>query len=184
MMPVRTQATDNIWVSVVYYMEQLMHGAWLKACIATIAAIFTNIMFGDVEVLGVYMAFALLDLVLGMLRAVVYGDFEFRYLWRFARKLATFAVVVTVIGFLAYAFFRVSGVLIYAVNWTLFFCTVVEAGSIISNLKLLGCPIPAVVDLFLSVIRKQAARNLAKYVDHPEMQAAFEEALSSKDNTG
>lgn len=165
----------RVWVT--HYVEQLMTGASIKVFFASVLTFFTNVLYGDKVVFMIYLAFALLDLVLGVTKAIVYDSFNPKYLLYWVKKLGTHMLLILLLGLLCNAFFHTSGVTVSFVNWMLFICSTTELASIIWNLKSLGMPVPPVVDVFLKVLRKRASSHIAQCFGDDEMRQEIEKAL-------
>lgn len=170
--------------SIAHYIGQLMFGTYTKAGVAAIATFFTDILYGDATVFGIYMALALADLFLGILKARVYGTFNTKYLLYWVRKVTTYMVLVLVVGLLCQSLFRASGYVFYAVNWMFFFCSLTEAASIVDNLRKLGCPIHPVIDKLMKVLRKKAAQHITSGLEDPDFCKQVEEALGKRERQG
>lgn len=167
--------------SIAHYIGQLMFGTYTKAGVAVIATIFTDILYGDTAVFGIYMALALVDLLLGILKARVYGTFHAKYLLYWVRKVTTYMMLVLIAGLLCQSLFRASGFTFSAVNWLLFCCSLTEAASIVDNLRKLGCPIHPMIDKLMKVLRKKAAQHITSGLEDPEFRKQVEEALGERE---
>lgn len=174
------ESLESLRDSTVYYAGQLMFGYYAKMVIAAVATFFTEVLYGDVNVFGIYILFASADLVLGVLKSRVYGTFDPKYLFHWMRKFLTYMALVVITGLLCHAFFRTSGVIIYAVNWGLFCCCLTEAASIINNLRSLGCPIHPVLEKIMGVLRRRVAAHISVELNDPEVRRHVEAALNGK----
>lgn len=163
-----------------YYLEQLMFGMGFKAIISAILLFFTDFLYGDTVVLGIYFAVVAIDLALGLARACLYGVFRYKILLHWVYKVFTHIFLVVLLGLVCHSMHNTVGLILPVVNWLLLCCTITETVSIIYNLKRLGCPVPAIVDKVLTVIRKNAARKIASAMDAPGLQGDIENILSER----
>lgn len=168
------------WDSVVYYLEQIVTGAWVKAIAATITAFFLEYLHGDVSVLYIYIGFALVDIILGRFAAKRLGVYDTRKIKYWARKQSTHLFLLIMVGLLSHATLRTSGYDLAAVNWFLLFLTYVEAASIEDKLKILGWPVHPLIHKIFGAMRKKASRDFSVLLNDPDICDELERALSKK----
>lgn len=166
------EVLGEIFEGASYYVEQIMYGFFVKAPLALIVTFFTDILFGDIVVLNIYLAFVFADLLLGLIRSVVYYSYSTKYLLSWVLKVCVSLFLVTMVGLLAQSLFRTSGLQFAATNWALFCCTLTESASLIKNLRRLGCPVHPIFLKLMALLRNLAA---SKMPDNPEFRVMFEE---------
>lgn len=155
----------TLWSSIVYYSVRLFSGFHIKALISMLLVFFTDVLYGDVLVFTIFFVLVSIDLVLGVLRAKLDGTYQFKFLLYWVRKVMTYLVLVLVFGLMCQALSRTAGVVFSAVDWLLFCCSITEVASIINNLRRLGCPVPAPVDIILSVMQGHAMKHFDRFCE-------------------
>lgn len=172
-----SQGTTHLPNSIMYYLDQLVSGAYFKMLAATIAVFFTEILHGNTTVFHIYMTLATIDLFLGICKSKTHNTYNPKYISHWIRKICTHLMVVFVLGMMCHSLFHTVGMTFSGVNWLLFCCTITEGASIVHNLRVLGCPTPPILDKIMLIIRKRAAFHIVGDVRDPHLLKEVEKVL-------
>lgn len=167
----------EMWNSCMYYIEQILEGAWLKTVLTTLSLWFLEFLHGDLHVLYIYLGVSFVDLFLGRKLAKKLGLYDRRKMKFWARKQFTHFTLVVLFGMVGHATFRTSGYDASIANWILLFLTYVEAASIEEKLNDLGYPVHPLLHKLFRIMRKKTVYDFSRLVDDPETREELEKAL-------
>lgn len=175
-------ATDgpvrDCWNTVVTYMRNLCFGFEYKAAIATVMTVFTDVLGGHAVVLYGFFALATIDMLLGVLRAVVFQNFETRLLGKWMVKLSVQMFLASVILLFFHMLSVTAGVTIAIANWLFLLFAFNDLCSIVSKVESLGFRIPTPITVLLHLLRRRTAFDIAQYLRVPEMREHIEHEIA------
>lgn len=175
-----TDTFKNWRDSIVYYLDQVFAGAWIKAAAATVTAIFLDFLHGDPDVLCIYLGFSLLDLILGRFTAKRLGLYDARKIMYWVKKQFTHFFLLAIVGLISHATLRTSGISFAAINWFLLILIYVEAASIEDKISLLGWPVHPIIHKLFGAMRRKAAHDFSVLLDNPSVREEIEQALCER----
>lgn len=158
-----------------------MHGFSIKATVAAVLTAFTEYTGGHQVVLLLYLLFTSLDLILGMLAAVVYGNFCCKKLNRWLRKVATQLFIVVLFAAMLKMLFYTASVEITLTNWLLFIFAIMDFASVMDKLVYIGAPVPPVVHVIVGSVRRRVSKQIAHVLHDEEVKEHIEKAIGGSD---
>lgn len=159
------------------YLEQIFCNWHYKSIAAIVTSVFVDKFGGNLEVLQIYCAFTLLDLILGSVKAAVFGTWKPRYLNHFLIKVSVQLSLVCLLGWFARAVGLSTPLSISIANTILTLCLIAETQSIVRNMRLLGLPIPWWAQWIITGIRNKSTVAMAQMFGQPEMSKAYIQQL-------
>lgn len=175
------QLTAGNFISdVKYYLMDIWYALPIKGAIAAALAFFTDSLGGTVEVFYIYCFFLTLDLLLGIIKSLVFKNFNIHMLNRWMIKVLVQFIVATVLGLFFYMFHQTSGIMIAIINWVFLIYAFADVSSILDKFEQLGINLPVPAKLIIKLLRRKASRQIANILDDPEAAEEIENIISNK----
>lgn len=168
----------DCWNTVVTYMKNLCFGFEYKAAIAAVITVFTDVLGGHVVVLYGFFTLATIDMLLGVLRAVVFQNFETRLLGKWMVKLFVQMFLASVILLFFHMLSVTAGVTIVIANWLFLLFAFNDLCSIVSKVESLGFRVPIPIKVILDLLRRRTVFDIAQYLRVPEMREQIEHEIT------
>ena len=176
------QQDDGILSTIKYYLMDFTYALHIKAVLAAIVTVFVDILGGTVEVFYGYLFFATLDLVLGMVKSIVYKNFDRHKINQWMVKMTVQFLTAGTIALFFYMFHKTSGVMISVVNWIFLIYSLSDLSSILDKIEQMGFKLPIPAKLLVKFLRRRTSRQLATLFDDPDAAQEIENALAAKNN--
>lgn len=162
--------------------SQLMDNFSISAILATVVTIALDYTGAESEAVILWLVLSMTDCVLGIVRAVVLGEFSARKLHRWTWKIGTQMLIIVLFASMLRLFRIASGHELVLTNWLLCFFAFFDFSTTIDKLLSLGFPVPHFVRQLLSLMRRRIARAVAGLVGGDEADAGKLESAMRRDS--
>jgi phage-related holin len=159
-----------IMLAMVDYTSKAASGWYYKLLASPVFIAYGHLFGGDGYVLVAFCIVLLVDLFVGMARAVKNKCFQFRRLNLWLVKLVSYALCLGVVGVLNGAAEHGWGVNIPMLDTVLIILIASEAISIFENLHEIGCYVPPVLLRLAAGVKVKAGRKLDQILDNDEQE--------------
>lgn len=123
-----------------------------------------------------------LDMILGVVLAIVDGAFSVRRLYNWVFKIFIQLLTIVLFAAILRMFAIASGVQLFFASWLLLFYGLMDFSSIMEKFLRLGF-LPAPAKVLLNFMRRRSAKIFAAMVNEPRLEKEMREALGAKDKT-
>lgn len=147
---------------------------------ATALAAFTSYFQASGEAFILWICLSTLDLIFGMVLAVVNSSFKVSRLYHWVFKICIQMLTIVLFAVVLRMFAIASGVQLFFESWLLLFFGLLDFSSIMDKFLQLGyLPKPAYV--LLKFMRKRSAKMFAAMVNEPRLEREMRKALGDKE---
>lgn len=160
------------------YWGGILYGFPLKGVLAAIVTFATDSLNLSAVVFYWYCAFTLIELVTSVLKSVALHQWDVKVFSYWIYRVVTQMLLVALVGGMFHMVADTMGWVIAGANWVLILCSIVDLGSIIDNLRLVGAPVPPFIDVLFKGIRRKGAVHLGNLLDDPAAAEALERSLA------
>lgn len=153
--------------------------AYMMGVPAMLLAALTSYTGASGESFLIWIIVSSLDLVFGVICAIMYGKFDASKLYKWVFKIFVQLVTVIIFAGVLRAFKLAADVELFFGSWILFFYIMMDATSIFDKMLLLGVlPKPAYV--FFSFFRKRSIKVLTAAFNDPDLVKELEKVIDTK----
>jgi phage-related holin len=151
-----------------YYLGQIWAGWQVKVPLSFLAGLYVNHLGGDAVALLTWFVMVVVDLAFGTWLAVRRRRFDVRAFGRWAVKVGTHCLVITVAGLAFRSVLQPMGLPhIPLLDLTLGLLVCTEALSILKNMQRLGLPVPKVVVRVIGTLQDKAEAKVENFFSAP-----------------
>lgn len=156
---------------------QMADNFCVSAILASAVTAFIEYTGGDGRAFMLWLAFSMIDCVLGVFRAVLWRQFSQGKLYRWFFKIATQIVIIMLFAMMLDMVRITAGIELVLTNWLVLFFAFFDFSTSIDKLISLHVPIPKVVLTLLGVLRHRLAKATAVVIGAEDSADEIEDAL-------
>ena len=128
----------------------------------------------------IWLLFSMLDCVLGIIRAVIFADFNASKLYRWVAKIGTQMILIIVFAMMLDMLKIAAGIEVTLTDWLILFFAFFDFSTCIDKLVDMRAPVPRVVLFILRKLRLRVAHSVGAAVGaSPEEVKCIEQTLDT-----
>lgn len=152
----------------------------VKAGIASLLAIASDVWGWERVVFQWYCAFALLDLFLASMQALLFGTWTPKLVRLWMSKVFFELFIIVLVSGIFHSLFAITGQMLTVANWMFLLCMLTYLSSILDRLHMMGAPLPAFMCPILKAVRRRVSVNLSTLLEDDEVAKNLEQALAGR----